>query len=173
MKTYIIAGMGRSATSFLAQSLKKNGVDIGKKFYMGQNPNGGFEDQDFVDLNKKVFLEAGMEVGIHSLPADRERMKQAFDKYKEEYKELIKKKRNAVDGLWGVKEPRLTLILEFLIEIILEEDEDPFFYLAFRNPKKVAESLNRLNPEIDKEEAEQTAREYNKIIIKFLQKNYV
>lgn len=167
MKTYIITGMGRSATSFLAESLKKNGVDIGDKFYMGENAGGGYENQDFVDLNKKVFTEAGMKWGIEIMPTEEEKLKKAFEKYKDEYRKLIEKHKGES---WGVKEPRFSLLLPYLMELVEEVDDDPFIYIAFRNPDKVGKSLNKLNKDIEK--GEETAREYNRRIIKFLEKKY-
>jgi len=66
MKTYIILGMGRSGTSFLAKALKDQGVNIGNNFWGRENPHGGFEDWDFVKLNK-VINGAGKTLKQHLL----------------------------------------------------------------------------------------------------------
>lgn len=164
--TYLITGMGRSGTSFLAQSLKRNGVYIGKDFYPDMGAKGGYENKEFVNLNKKVFTEAGMGWGINSMPADKERLKKAFKNHKDEYKKLIDKHKRPV---WGVKEPRISLFASEFVELL---DDDPFIYIAIRKPEKVAESIAKLKEKNSKtpykKDYLKTAKEYNRRIIDFI-----
>lgn len=170
MRTYIILGMGRSSTSFLAECLKKNGVNIGDVFYMGENPNGGYENQEFVDLNKQVLTDAKMGWGLGAIPAKPLDLKNSFFSHKPKYRKLIKK---FGKGDWGVKEPRLSLLADDFLQVVKEFDDDPFIYVAFRDPKKVAESLRECNPDITLERGEEVAREYNRRLIDFIYFNYV
>jgi len=164
-RTYIITGMGRSGTSFLAESLKKNGIDIGKEFYMGEDPYHGYEDKELVDITKTILVKAGQGCGIHAKPARRNRITVSYKILQNKIKEYLKSKKNKT---WGVKEPRLSLILDKFINEI--DDDDPFIYVAFRKPRYVARSLNKLNSQINRKEAEETAKEYNRRLLESLSK---
>lgn len=163
---YLIIGMGRSGTSFLAQSLERNGIDMGKDYYMGKNSKGGYENKKFVDLNKKVLKEAGMGSWINSLPVDKKKLKKSFNNHKEEYKSLIDKYKGCN---WGLKEPRVSLFASEFVKLL---DDDPFIYIAIRKPEKVAESIVNLkkknNKPYYKKDYLETAKEYNRRIIDFI-----
>lgn len=167
MRTYIMTGMGRSGTSFLAECLKRNGVNIGHDFYMGENPNHGYENQELVDVTKKILMDAGGADGIHAVPASEDMMKASFIDNKHYIISFIN---NNKDESWGVKEPRLSLMLDEYLDEITAVDEDPFIYAAFRRPEKVAESLVKLNNQIDYNEALEAAKEYNRRLLKSLAK---
>ena len=52
-KTYIVLGVPHSATSFIAQSLSKNGVN------MNHSNVKNYEDWDFVKINKGILRKFG------------------------------------------------------------------------------------------------------------------
>lgn len=170
MFTYIITGMGRSGTSFLAECLYNNKVKIGDKFYMGKNPYGGYENKELVNLNRDTFLKAGMKEWITSKPTDQEALSKAFQKNKEKYRKFIQDNK---DNMWGIKDPRLSLIAKDFTELILEEDNDPFIYLCFRRPSKVADDICKLKDkrgqEKNREEYIKIAQVYNQRLIEFLE----
>jgi len=55
---------------------------------------------------------------------------------------------------------------------VLEADDDPFLYVCFRRPEKVADSLFRRD-RMPMEEGEKLAIKHNQRIIKFLEDLFV
>ena len=166
MRTYIILGMGRSGTSFLAKALKDQGVNIGNNFWGRENPNGGFEDWDFVKLNRDIITEAGGAWGIGAIPVSEELILSQKDKFKKRIIDIIQKKKS---DKWGWKDPKTTLTIRLFMPHILEVDDDPFIYACFRRPEKVAYSLfRRSGNEYDKTRGIKVAKEYNRRLLKFL-----
>jgi len=166
MRTYIITGMGRSGTSFLAESLKKNGVNIGDKFYMGENPHHGYENQELVDITKNILVKSGQGWGIHCNPEKKQNLNIAYKVNKPKIKKFIDKNKKES---WGIKEPRLSLMLDNFLEDIKDIDDDPFIYVAFRKPKYIAKSLKKLRGKLKKEDLIEVAKEYNRRLIKSLE----
>jgi len=61
MKTFIVLGMHRSATSLAAKGLHMAGIDMGERLLgaMPSNPYGHFEDRDFIEMNDQILQAAG------------------------------------------------------------------------------------------------------------------
>ncbi|HMB65244.1 MAG TPA: hypothetical protein VKO42_00060, partial [Patescibacteria group bacterium] len=55
-KTVVVIGMHRSGTSLVAGIMQCLGVDMGSNLLSGNrgNPLGFFEDEDILDLNKRI-----------------------------------------------------------------------------------------------------------------------
>jgi len=157
MRTYIITGMGRSATTFLSECLIKNGVNMGKKMHGGKN-GWTKENIDFMELNRKIYEEAGHEFGIEKMPPTKEKVLKLRDKFKEEAKKIVNKNK---DEHWGVKEPRLTSTYPIILPEIFEVDDDPVVYIAIRKPKYIAKSLMEMKG-CSYEEGVKTAKEYHR-----------
>lgn len=157
MRTYIVQGMHRSGTSFIAKSLFDQGIDMGKN--LGEpnwaNPHGYYENQDFIKLNTRILKSVGGEWDI--LPS-KERIEMAGNDFKEEIRTLID---NSKGEMWGWKDPRTTVTLPIYLDI-LEEDEDNDVYLIcmFRKPKKVAASNEKVGNR-SAERAEEITKDYN------------
>lgn len=153
VKTFVVLGMHKSATSLAAKGLHEAGV------YMGENLNRyGFdgydfyENEDFVNLNDRILKAAG---GDHKNPPSRQRiLEQDFSR---EIQEVISKHERK---LWGWKDPRTTLTIELYMPYL----KNPHFITCFRDPKKVARHYH----------GDVTlAYEYNRRLLDFLYKNYV
>ena len=161
MRTYIIIGTGRSGTSFLAECLKKNGVNIGKNFYQGENPHHGYENQEFVDVNKELFIDTFGKWGLMS--PDNEKIN--YKKFEDKYKKLIEENK---DESWGVKEPRMTLFVDKFVDTLKDVDDDPFIYIALRKKKHIIKSAKKHNKEIKDEEIEKAIEIYKKSLINII-----
>ena len=134
-KVLAIAGMHRSGTSLTASILGSAGVYLGDRLVgvdVG-NDKGHFEDVDFVEFHKQVLRS-------QSLDADgltfQDRMHVA-DRYVKIAKDLISEK--GVHSLWGWKDPRTTLFLDFWLQLL----PDANFLLVYRSPWEVVDSLYR------------------------------
>jgi hypothetical protein len=110
--------MHRSGTSLVASWLSALGVDMGQMLLPPDkgNPRGYFEDMGFLEFQRRVLTEA-------CLPDDGGHPDWGWTKSeqlnKETLKESIPGASSLVDsraqgrGLWGWKDPRTTLLLDF------------------------------------------------------------
>ena len=131
----IITSMHRSGSSLTASLLQSAGLHIGRRL-MGAaegNIKGHFENLDFWSLHQKVLKSQGANEEGWTL----QDQIQVDDYYREEAKNLVAQ--NAISGLWGWKDPRTTLFLEFWANLLPEAN----FLLLFRYPWEVVSSLYR------------------------------
>lgn len=172
---FVLAGMHRSGTSMISALLERIGVDMG---WSGQppdkhNPYGYGEDDDFVDFHREIF-RAAVPAGDGGWPDWGWTEHGQFDcrklvKYKNRAHRLIEARKH-LPGLWGWKDPRTTLFLDFWRDIA----QDARFILVFRQPWEVADSIRRLeagvflrNPEYGYE----IWSHYNQLMLEFYRRN--
>ena len=135
-KAVIVVGMHRSGTSAVSGMLSSLGVFMGKKLFSAQkgvNEKGFYENSAIVDLNENAFdllnwtwddplancFEQFDESAVSSLE------KQAFALIKTEYQE---------QSIWGMKDPRTSLLLPFWIKVLAKSNIEPCFILMIRKP---------------------------------------
>jgi len=114
---FCIAGMHRSGSSLFANWLHESGIFIGYELYGAESSNqrGHYEDMEFLNLHKKdLHLKnldiSGLFPGPYPLKID-PRLVGDVQKIIDKRKEL---------SLWGWKEPRTTLYLNYWKEKIPE-----------------------------------------------------
>ncbi|MEO0306987.1 MAG: sulfotransferase [Gloeomargarita sp. GMQP_bins_120] len=134
---FIIAGMHRSGTSYLAALLQSAGVHIGAKLLKPDrgNPRGYFENTEFLEFHMTILESLGLNNGGHVEPSIR--FIRVPEQFVTEARELIKK--NQVAPYWGWKDPRTTLFLDFWHSLL----PDAFFIFTYRRPWEVVDSLFR------------------------------
>lgn len=147
MKTFVVLGMHRSATSLVAEAMDSQ-IEMHATTHR-------FESQPFIDLNKKILKQAG---GSWDNPPSREAIL-AVD-VDEEIKELVKQSEK---DLWGWKDPRTTLT----IELYWKHLTNPHVIACFRDPVEVGKSLERRG-DMTAEEGEKLAHLYNNHLLDFL-----
>ncbi|HEV2846938.1 MAG TPA: hypothetical protein VG477_18930, partial [Thermoanaerobaculia bacterium] len=145
----VVAGMHRSGTSLVASMVSALGLDMGANLLAADrnNARGYFEDLGFLDLNRRMLLEATRpdDSGhpdwgwTESERLDRDR----FGDFLEPARALIAERESA-GGLWGWKDPRTTLLLDFWDPLLA----DPVYLLVYRFPWEVADSMQRLGAEV-------------------------
>jgi GT2 family glycosyltransferase len=163
---FIITGMHRSGTSLAAALLQSAGVDIGHRLLPPAQGNikGYFEDLDFVEFHENILSAQGISKAGWTL-ADNIQVPEQF---LERARTLIYH-HNSTEHLWGWKDPRTTLFLNFWKSLI----PDGIFLLIYRTPWDVIDSLYRrrnLGDEIfdsNPNFALNTWLNYNKKIINF------
>jgi glycosyltransferase involved in cell wall biosynthesis len=142
----VITGMHRSGTSLAASFLGALGVHLGDRLLAADrlNPRGYFEDADFVELQWKM-LEEATPAGdgghrdwgwTESERLDRGR----FAAHAEAARALVAA-RAGRPGLWGWKDPRTTVLLDFWDEIL---GGRALYVLLYRFPWEVADSIQRM-----------------------------
>lgn len=136
----VIAGMHRSGTSLLSSILAAAGVNVGDELIGATESNrrGHFEDIDFHRFHQRVLAANGLaregltcrtpiDVPVSARP-------EALD---------IVSRRRAPGRLWGWKDPRTTLFLDFWADLL----PDARFLFVFRPPWEVVDSLYRRGDE--------------------------
>lgn len=163
---FVVTGMHRSGTSFTASLLQSAGLDIGKRLIgPGQgNVRGFFESVDFVDFHQMVLHSQG----INEIGWTLQEKFDIEDQYVEKAKEIISK--NLQSSVWGWKDPRTTLFLDFWLDLL----PDVNFLLVYRSPWEVVDSLYRRGDDLFLEHPELAVKvwmHYNQKILEFFDQN--
>src|SRR5215211_7389105 len=100
--------MGRSGTSLIASIIQKIGVNIGERLVAPgkANPRGFFEDEDFYKFHEGLLLERG-----HSILVPPDFVFEPTAREIEKAQHLIELRREK--AMWGWKDPRTSLFLDF------------------------------------------------------------
>jgi GT2 family glycosyltransferase len=146
----VIAGMHRSGTSLVASYLALLGVHMGDRLLPAdsRNPRGYFEDADFVELHGRILRDctAAGEAGHQDWGWTQSgRLDRApLARYAGEARSLVAR-RAGTPGVWGWKDPRTTLLLDFWDEILQAR---ALYILPYRFPWEVADSMQRLGADV-------------------------
>jgi len=124
----IISGMHRSGTSLVANWIQRLGINIGDRLLPGNvlNPNGFFEDTDFLRAHEEVLTD--LEMDPHGLTKIGTIELNSYNQTKLKY--LVKFKSSLRDE-WGWKEPRTCLFLDEY-RTLLPDARKLFLYRDYR-----------------------------------------
>jgi glycosyltransferase involved in cell wall biosynthesis len=141
--------MHRSGTSLVASYLSSLGIHMGDRLIPAdrRNPRGYFEDAGFVELHGRILRDATVEEPGHRDWGwtESERLDRGvLARYAGEARALAAGRAGG-DGIWGWKDPRTTLLLDFWDEIL---EERPLYLLLYRLPWEVFDSMQRLGAEV-------------------------
>jgi hypothetical protein len=142
MKTFVVLGMHRSATSLAAKGLAKAGVCMGDRSRLlgvnASNKYGYWEDIDFLAINDKLLSIAG---GSWDDPPPEKDILAAGKLNKDLIHEFIKSKEQPIVNrrhpFWGWKDPRTVLTIRCYMPYL----SNPHFIACYRKPDEVAASL--------------------------------
>lgn len=129
-KTWVILGAKRTGTSFLAELLGNNGIEIAT---CGNLHN---EDLDFVMLNDLILHSVGGD--WNNLPPD-ELIGVSVKAHEQEIKALIASKKESGRD-WGWKCPRQGATIKYILPYL---DDDVYLVAVFRKPDIAARSMQR------------------------------
>ncbi|WP_319581966.1 glycoside hydrolase family 99-like domain-containing protein [uncultured Pseudodesulfovibrio sp.] len=140
-------GMHRSGTSLMASGLNALGVFMGDKLISPKtdNPKGFFEDLDILLLHRAL-LESFGEDPDHGLT-----LFGRNDFFENGHSDHITQLESVIvdrcksHRLWGVKDPRLCLLLPLWLPALKAAGATTRIIFSLRNPLDVARSLNRRN----------------------------
>jgi hypothetical protein len=132
----VIGGMHRSGTSLTASLVAAAGVHLGDDLMpaAASNPRGHFEDLEFYELHRRILVANGLSKEGFTCrePID------VPDRLRAEAAELIRRRR-AAGRVWGWKDPRTVLFLDFWAALVPEAR----WLFVVRPPEDVVDSLFR------------------------------
>ncbi len=133
-QTLIITGMHRSGTSLLASLLQRAGINIGSRLLGASRGNlrGHFEDADFYEFQDQALRDRG-QTFLVCQPFVFEPSQVEMERARA----LIKEREGR--PVWGWKDPRTSLFLDFWHELL----PDALFLFVYRHPLDVLLSLIR------------------------------
>ena len=168
----VITGMHRSGTSLVASYLSSLGIDLGDRLLAADahNPHGYFEDTDFQRLQEEILTDLTPDDdGGHrnwgwteNERLDRGRLASWIGPAR-----ALAAARSGCPGLWGWKDPRTSLLLDFWNEVL---DDQPFYVLLYRFPWEVTDSMQRIGADIFLDHPEYACRIwtfYNRHLLDF------
>lgn len=164
MKTFVVLGMHRSATSLMAKGLHDNAVAIGDDLLPATECNqyGHWEDRAFIRMNQAILQAAG---GSWDDPPSELDIMMAGADLAQDIRNLVMSRR---EDLWGWKDPRTTLTVRCYLPYLTH----PHFFCAFRDVRSVASSLQRRD-KMPFDKAARLAHEYNRRLLGFLREWYL
>lgn len=141
----VIVGMHRSGTSATTGAMQCVGVQLGKKLYAGHsdiNAKGYFEHSDIADANDAALLSIGSSWDDILPKEDGWWKKQELQPFAVKMKQYIRRD-FAQSPLWALKDPRVSRMLPWWLEIFREEGIFPHFVFVVRSPDEVYRSLEK------------------------------
>ena len=155
-RVLVVLGMHRGGTSAVAGMLQRLGVDFGPRLMPANadNPAGYYEHNDVVNLHDRFLGRLGAAWDDPFPPAFEPSSwselapAPGLPTYRQELLSILKRDFSGEDGrppapLWGLKDPRLCLLLPWWEPLWTELDSEPRFILVLRGPEAVAASLGR------------------------------
>ncbi|MEG4227945.1 sulfotransferase, partial [Microcoleus sp. N9_B2] len=158
-----IVSMHRSGSSLVASLLQSAGLHIGRSVMLYPdegNRKGYFESFDFWQFHRSVLQSQGIDPDGWTLQENIE----VEDRFVEEAKKIVSQ--NSLSAIWGWKEPRTTLFLDFWAKMLPEAN----FLLLYRSPWEVIDSLYRRYDPLFQSQPELAVKiwlHYNKKILNF------
>jgi len=152
----MITGCHRSGTSVVAYICSKLGIELGSNLFEGpkfSNPDGHFEDIDFMNIHDRILLDNHMLWHNISKAFVIDRYNDILKSLKNRsywfllYKQKIHEFLPAtlcskIKTIFGYKDPRLTVMLDVICDkLIRDRLYLPVVILCWRNPYDIALSL--------------------------------
>jgi hypothetical protein len=168
VKTFIVLGMHRSATSMISRALHlSQEVWMGDDLYLGgeSNPRGHFELIPVINLNNEILNEAGGSWDNPPMPSSIRELKGKFDNRMK--KIILDLEKTAGKGSIGIKDPRMCLTIELWEPFF----KNPHYIVTYRSTSQIAKSLTQRNG-MTTEKAVKLTNEYNTRIMQFISSRY-
>jgi len=138
----LILGMHRSGTSFLAHFLQSLGVSIGDDLVGPQrgNPRGHYEDRELLEFHQKALAkrpDSGFRLHDDGMMRQSPLLFEPDSDEEAEANAILEKRQRS--GLWGWKEPRTCLFIDFWMKKL----PDLKVVWVYRHPWEVHASMLR------------------------------
>lgn len=181
--TYVILGMHKSATSFIAHSFKNMGVFLGDDLMKSNevNPMNECESKEWELLCNDIITFLGGKWGMLAEISEGEYNKNKIEKarkyFADRIRNLIKKTMDGADSMWGWKSPKTIRVIDVIFPFILEVDNDPYVFAVLRDPIKIGKTVKEKMDKVGKdwvtnELGQKVAEQYHNKIVNFINENY-
>src|SRR5215510_15916400 len=145
----VVVGMHRSGTSLCMNVLKVMGIRVDEDLIPADanNEQGYFESRRILELNEDVLACLGatwhtlLSVSLGENWADRS----VLDPAKQQLAALISTRVNQNSRVWGLKDPRISLMLPMYDQVFAACCVRPKYVLCLRDPRSVSMSLMHRN----------------------------
>jgi len=162
---FLILGMHRSGTSFLARCLNVSGVYLGEKLLsdgnISENPKGFWENEDFTKIASKIMANNNTRWDKNTSNL------KCSDTLKQQFKKLVNEHIANSYVSTGIKDPRLLLLLDSILDVF---PENKLYVGIFRHPLKVAESL-KIRDNFDYKKSLELWQAYNLKLLYYVNNN--
>ena len=142
-RVVVVLGAGRSGTSLMMQILVAMGMQVSKNLIPANisNPEGFFEDADIKEIHAGLISSLGSFAYIPLLDdwMSSEPVKTALPTLKRALKVSL----DASGGVFGLKDPRMNMLLPLWMRVFNQLSVVPRFVLAVRTPDHVVASMVR------------------------------
>ena len=140
---YIVLGMQRSGTSATTKVLPVFGINLGDNLLPSNflNPKGFWEDNTVLSIDERLleniqsrwdYIEYGLNPNVNS---------SNIAPFFSEAVSLVENRLEENNGVWGVKEPRMGILLGFWKQVFTTCNCKMNFIITIRNPISVAKSM--------------------------------
>lgn len=153
-KAVIVLTPGRSGSSLLMQILQAFGLRLSEHLNTatGDNPDGDFEDAEMFALHNKYSELLGVQV---YLPAQQNLAPPKEEaQFQRELSALLQKNVYEKEGLWGMKDPKISSFFPLWQAELKRHRIVPLFILALRSPSATLRSFLRYYPRTSSDMAE-------------------
>lgn len=143
----VVLGMHRSGTSAITRGLQVLGIDLGARLLqaeVGNNEKGFWEDIDVTAFNVDLLAELGHDWHTLTPIQPCELQNEAIEALKLRAAQLLRDKIADVEH-FGLKDPRISRLMPFWLEVFEHLQLDVSYVIACRNPMNVARSLEKRN----------------------------
>ncbi len=146
-RAIFVVGAGRSGTSAITRGIQSLGVELGDrlKASTGKNPTGFFEDQELLDVAKRVRSRLGLRTDSVALLEAAAWQKVDLSALECEVVDIVDRRFGGVP-VWGFKYAQTLRMLPFWQAVFERADLDVRYVVAVRNPLSVARSRAKLDP---------------------------
>jgi glycosyltransferase involved in cell wall biosynthesis len=146
-RVIIVLGMHRGGTSAIARSLQVLGVGLGDNLYppADDNPTGFWEDRDCIAINEELLGYVGSEYDRLGLAWNFNVTDPLISHLYHTAIQFVSKSIVKTQGVWGLKDPRMSRLLGFWKEVFKACDCNVSYVISVRDPVSVAESLEKRN----------------------------
>lgn len=145
-KLVVVLGMHRSGTSAITRGLQVLSVSLGDRLLgaAADNVKGFWEDRDILHFNEKLLASIDRNWCSVTSPTPGQVAAWRHEGLVGEAAKLLRGKMAGVP-CFGIKDPRLALLLPFWQLVFADLDLDVRYLVAFRHPASVARSLAQRN----------------------------
>jgi hypothetical protein len=161
MKTCVlVVGMHRSGTSVMAGALRIMGVDFGEKLLGSNisNVKGHFEHTEILDVNNAILAAFGSSWSDPNPLPETWNTDPRIASHKKMIREIIARDFSGSE-LFGIKEPRVSILLPVYTEIVRSLSIEPAFVVMNRPSQEIAKSLYKRD-KISSEQSIPLCRKY-------------